>query len=92
MQKVINVLAVLSFLGLTSILATSGYVYWRRDAIREQVTENITKAATEAIADVLPGMLDAAMPELPNVTGSVVPDSTALSAPTVSKPTLSGPF
>ena len=92
MQKVINVLAVLSFLGLTSILATSGYVYWRRDAIAVQVTENITKAATEAIADVLPGMLDAAMPELPNVTGSVVPDSTALSAPTVSKPTLSGPF
>ena len=45
MQKVINVLAVLSFLGLTSILATSGYVYWRRDAIREQVTENITESS-----------------------------------------------
>ena len=73
MQKVINVLAILSFLGLSSILATSGYVYWRRDAIAEQVTENITQAATEAIADVLPGMLDAAMPELPNVTGSAVP-------------------
>ena len=73
MQKVINVLAILSFLGTTSILATSGYVYWRRDAIAEQVTENITQAATEAIADVLPGMLDAAMPELPNVTGGAVP-------------------
>ena len=73
MQRVINVLAILSFLGLSSILATSGYVYWRRDAIAEQVTENITQAATEAIADVLPGMLDAAMPELPNVTGGAVP-------------------
>ena len=73
MQKVINVLAILSFLGLSSILATSGYVYWRRDTIAEQVTENITQAATEAIADVLPGMLDAAMPELPNVTGGAVP-------------------
>ena len=73
MQKVINVLAILSFLGLSSILATSGYVYCRRDAIAEQVTENITRAATEAIADVLPGMLDAAMPELPNVTGGAVP-------------------
>ena len=73
MQKVINVLAILSFLGLSSILATSGYVYWRRDAIAEQVAENITQAATEAIADVLPGMLDAAMPELPNVTGGAVP-------------------
>ena len=78
MQKVINVLAVLSFLGLTSILATSGYVYWRRDAIREQVTENITKAATAAIADALPGMLDAAMPELPAATGGAVPSTTGL--------------
>ena len=72
MQKVINVLAVLSFVGTTSILATSGYVYWRRDVIADQVTENITKAATAAISDALPGMLDAAMPELPSVTGGVV--------------------
>ena len=73
MQKVINVLAILSFLGTTSILATSGYVWWRRDAIAEQVTENITKAATDAIAKVLPGMMDAALPELPNTTGDVIP-------------------
>ncbi len=78
MQKVINVLAILSFLGLSSILATSGYVYWRRDAIAEQVTENITQAATEAIADVLPGMLDAAMPELPEVTGGAMPSGGGL--------------
>ena len=78
MQKVINVLAVLSFLGTASILATSGYVYWRKDAIAEQVTENITKAATAAIADALPGMLDAAMPELPAATGGAVPSTTGL--------------
>ena len=35
--------------------------------------EKITSAATEAIAGALPGMLDAAMPELPNVTGGAVP-------------------
>ena len=29
--------------------------------------------AAKAIADVLPAMLDAAMPELPNTTGGVVP-------------------
>ena len=33
----------------------------------------ITKAATAAIADALPDMLDAAMPELPNATGGAVP-------------------
>jgi hypothetical protein len=73
MQKVINVLAVLSFLGTTSILATSGYAYWRRDAIAQEVTEKITQAATLAIAEVLPGMLDAAMPELPTTTGGAIP-------------------
>ena len=75
MQKVINVLAILSFLGTTSILATSGYVYWRKDAISEQVKENITKAATEAIAEALPGMMDAALPELPNTTGGAIPST-----------------
>ena len=78
MQKVINVLAVLSFLGTTSILATSGYVYWRKDAIAQQVTENITEAATLAIQKVLPGMLDAAMPELPAATGGAIPSTTGL--------------
>ena len=75
MQKVINVLAVLSFLGTTSILATSGYAYWRRDAIAQEVTEKITQAAPLAIAEVLPGMLDAAMPEieLPTTTGTPIP-------------------
>ena len=43
-----------------------------RDALLK-CPENITQAATDAIADVLPGMLDAAMPELPNVTGGAVP-------------------
>ena len=75
MQKVINVLAILSFLGTTTLIATSGYVYWRRDYIVERATKNITEAAKKAIADVLPAMLDAAMPELPNTTGGVVPPS-----------------
>ena len=75
MQKVINVLAILSFLGTTTLIATSGYVYWRRDYIVERATKNMTEAAKKAIADVLPAMLDAAMPELPNTTGGVVPPS-----------------
>ena len=78
MQKVINVLAVLSFLGTAGIIGGGTFVYLRRDAIAEQVTENITKAATAAIADALPGMLDAAMPELPDATGGAIPSTTGL--------------
>ena len=73
MQKVINVLAVLSFMGTVGIIGTGTVVYLRRDAIAERVTEKITKAATAAIADALPGLMDAAMPELPNATGTAIP-------------------
>ena len=50
MQKVINVLAVLSFVGTAGIIGGGTVVYLRRDAIIEQVKENVAKAATEAIA------------------------------------------
>ena len=73
MQKVINVLAVLSFVGTAGIIGGGTVVYLRRDAIAERVKENIAKAATEAIAKALPAMMDAAMPELPETTGPALP-------------------
>ena len=73
MQKVINVLAVLSFLRTVSIVGGGAYVYLNREAIAEDVKEKVTKAATEAIAGALPGMLDAATPKLPEATGGALP-------------------
>lgn len=73
MQKVINVIALLS--GLTSLALIGGgtYVYLQKDSIIDGVKEQVTKHATEAITGALPGMLDAAMPELPSATGPDVP-------------------
>ena len=73
MQKLINALAVLSFLGTASIIGGGVYVYLQKDALIESAKEKITNAATEAIAGALPGMLDAAMPELPSATGGAIP-------------------
>ena len=73
MQKVINVLAVLSFLGTASIIGGGVYVYLQKDALIESAREKVAKAAAEAIAGALPGMLDAAVPELPEGTGPAVP-------------------
>ena len=73
MQKVINVLAVLSFLGTAGIIGGGAFVYLRRDAIAESVKERVAKAATDAVTAALPDMLDAAMPELPNTTGPAIP-------------------
>ena len=73
MQKVINVLALSSFIVSGAVVVGGAYVYLNKDAMIENAKEKITSAATEAIAGALPGMLDAAMPELPNVTGGAVP-------------------
>ena len=73
MQKLINVLAVLSFLGTASIVGGGAYVYLNREAITEDIKGKVTKAATEAIAGALPGMLDAATPKLPEATGGALP-------------------
>ena len=73
MQRLINALAVVSFVGVVGIIGGGAYVYTQRDALIENAKEKITKAATEAIAGALPGMLDAAMPELPGATGGAIP-------------------
>ena len=86
MQKVINVLAILSFAGTAGIVGTAGVVYLRRDAIIEQVKENVAKAATEAIAGALPGMMNSAVPELPGATGGVIPGTSG------STPGFAAPF
>ena len=76
MQKVINVLAILSFVGVAGIVGGGTFVYLRRDAIAESVKERVAKAATEAISAALPAMMDAAMPELPGATGGALPTPT----------------
>ena len=78
MQKVINVLAVLSFVGTAGIIGGGTVVYLRRDAIAESVKERVAKAATQAIAGALPAKKDAALPERPAATGGAVPSSTGL--------------
>jgi|TARA_B100000287_G_scaffold408408_1_gene434732 hypothetical protein len=73
MQKLINVLAVLSFVGVSGIIGGGAYVYMQRDTIAERAKERVTEAVTEAITDALPGMLDSAMPEMPKATGAPIP-------------------
>ena len=73
MQKVINVLAVLSFVGIAGIVGGGSYVYLNKDSIIDNVKGQVAAAATEAIAGALPGMMDAAMPELPGATGGAIP-------------------
>jgi len=76
MQKMINGVALLSGLVSLAIVGGGAYLYTQKDALIESATAAATKAATEAVTNALPGMLDSAMPEvpeLPSATGGVIP-------------------
>lgn len=74
MQKIINVLAVLSFVGVSGIVGGGAYVYFQRDALLENAKAKIAEAATAAMAGALPGLLDSAVPKaMPEATTLPVP-------------------
>ena len=73
MQKVINVLAIASFVVSGAVVGGGDYLYLSKDAIIDGIKEGVTKHATEAITNALPGMLDGAVPELPSTTGGAIP-------------------
>ncbi len=73
MQKLINVIALLS--GLTSLAVIGGgaYVVINQEAWQAQARERLTEIITEGVTDALPGLLDGAVPELPQQTGGALP-------------------
>ena len=73
MQKIINVLALASFGVSAAAVGGGAYVYLNKDSIIENVKGQVAAAAGEAIAGALPGMMDSAMPELPDATGGALP-------------------
>jgi hypothetical protein len=73
MQKVINVLAVLSFVGTAGIIGGGTYLFMQKDTIIDGIKKQVTEAAVEGVSGALPGLIDAAMPELPNTTGPAIP-------------------
>ena len=81
MQKVINVIALLS--GLTSLAVIGGgiYLYKNADVMIEDARKNVANAAVEAVSGALPGLIDAAMPKLSEMTGPEIPMTTGPSIP-----------
>ena len=73
MQKIINVLSILSFVGVSGIIGGGTYAYLQKDALIEGIKQQVTKAAIDGVTGALPGMMDSAMPELPDATGGALP-------------------
>ena len=73
MQKLINVIALLSGLTSLGLIGGGAYLYTQKDALVEGAINKVTEAAVAGVAGALPGMLDAAMPKMPEVTGGALP-------------------
>ena len=76
MQKVINTIAILSGLVSLSVVGAGAYLYMNKDAMIEDIRKQATEQVTKAITEALPGIIDSALPEIPEMptkTGGVVP-------------------
>ena len=74
MQKVINILSIISFVGVAGVYVGGTYLFLNKDIYIENAKSRLTEVIGEAIVDVLPTALDAELPEaLPQTTGGVVP-------------------
>ncbi len=76
MQKLINVVALLSGLVSLSVVGGGVYLYKNADVLIEDARKKVTQAAVEAVSSALPKLVKAAVPdvpELPKTTGPVIP-------------------
>ena len=76
MQKVINVIALLSGLTSLAIIGSGAYVYMNQEAWKAEAKERLAEVIAAGITGALPGLLDGAMPEIPEVpekTGPAMP-------------------
>ena len=76
MQKVINGIALFSGAVSLGLVVGGVWIYLEKDNLINGVKTQMINGVTSSIQDMLPGMLDAAMPEVPEVpssTGGVMP-------------------
>jgi hypothetical protein len=83
MQKLVNVVALLSGLVSLGVVGGGAYLFLNKDAMIEDVRVKVTTEVTKAVTEALPGMVDSAMPNLPSATGDVMSQT--------NMPSLTGP-
>ena len=73
MQKVINVIALLSGLVSLGVVGGTWYLYKNADVMTEQAREKAIEEITQAIPEIVEGLMPD-IPEVPTTTGGVVPE------------------
>ena len=73
MQKIINGIAILSGVISLTIVGSGVFIYLQKDAIIDNVKENIKEQVLGGVTDALPSIVGESMPELPSSTGVALP-------------------
>jgi hypothetical protein len=81
MQKLINLIALISGLVSLSVVGGGAYLYLNKDTLVEDARAKVTKAVTDTVTEALPGMIQGAMPKMPKVTGPAMPTTTGPAIP-----------
>ena len=72
MQKLINVVALLSGLTSAALIGGSGYLLLNKDALIESARSKAIEEVTKTVTEALPGMISGAMPSMPSATGGII--------------------
>jgi hypothetical protein len=78
MQKLVNVVALLSGLVSLGVVGGGAYLFLNKDAMIEDVRVKATEEITKAVTEELPGMVESAMPKMPSATGNVIESKPAI--------------
>ena len=73
MQKLFNVMSVAAFTMSAGMVAGSVLLYTRIPSLTKYYMSELTLEMTKIVTSIVPGEIDAAMPELPTTTGPAVP-------------------
>jgi len=78
MQKIVNIVALLSGLVSLGVVGGGTYLYLNKDTLIEDARTKVTKEITKTVTEALPGMIQGAMPKMPTSTGGVIDAKPAL--------------
>jgi len=78
MQKIVNIVALLSGIVSVGIVGGGTYLYLNKDALIESAKEQAIKQITSSVTEALPGMIQGAMPKIPSATGGVMNSKPAI--------------
>jgi hypothetical protein len=82
MQKLINVIALLSGLVSLGVLGGSFYLYKNANVMIEDAREKVIQEIAEALPKIVEEMMPD-VPEIPSATGGVIPSAPSVTGPAI---------